>query len=240
MLGIWDYLCEACMHFDTDGIDGNHPYCRRQERGDDNHLAVVLGDKCPFGYEYGIPTGFPISAERNAMRAREIKEKLMGMEGSGKDSKERTMEISDYEYEKLTNDADENRLLARCVCIGIIVVFALVALGLWGCPQYGVWRAEMEGKAQLSNAEYAKQVMVQEANANLEAEKLNAEAEVARAQGAADARNVEGLGMTSEEYIQYLWVKKLSLAESSVIYLPSEGGLPVLTLDANEKPQTGE
>ena len=98
----------------------------------------------------------------------------------------------------------------------------------------------MNGKAELSNSEYAKQVLVQEANANLEAERLNAEAEVVRAQGAADARNVEGLGMTSEEYIQYLWVKKLSLAESSVIYLPSEGGLPMLTLDADKKPTSSE
>ena len=145
------------------------------------------------------------------------------------------MQLTDREYENLIKKADGNRLALRLACIGVIILFAFIALVLWGCPQYGVWRAEMNGKAELSNAEYAKQVMVQEANANLEAERLNAEAEVVRAQGAADARNVEGLGMTSEEYIQYLWVKKLSLAESSVIYLPSEGGLPVLTLDAGKE-----
>jgi len=141
-------------------------------------------------------------------------------------------EISDYEYKKLKEQADNHRYISRFACVAVIVIFVLVAISLWGCPQYGVWRAEMQGKAELSQAEYAKQVLVQEANANLEAERLNAEAEVVRAQGAADARNVEGLGMTPEEYIQYLWVKKLSLAESSVIYLPSEGGMPVLTLDA--------
>lgn len=150
------------------------------------------------------------------------------------------MEVREYEYERLVKDAARNKLATRLACIGVIVLFALIALFMWGCPQYNVWRAEMNGKAELSNAEYAKQVMVQEANANLEAEKLNAEAEVVRAQGAADARNVEGLGMTSEEYIQYLWVKKLSLAESSVIYLPSEGGLPLLTLDADKTPEKPE
>ena len=150
------------------------------------------------------------------------------------------MEVSDNEYNRLKKQAAENTLVIRMVCIGVIVLFVVIALFLWGCPQYNVWRAEMNGKAELSNAEYAKQVMVQEANANLEAEKLNAEAEVVRAQGAADARNVEGLGMTSEEYIQYLWVKKLSLAESSVIYLPSEGGLPLLTLDADKVPEKPE
>lgn len=141
------------------------------------------------------------------------------------------VEISEREYEKLREQASDSRLVTRLACIGIVVVFALAALGMWGCPQYGVWRSEMSGKAELANAEYAKQVQIQEANANLEAERLNAEAEIIRAQGAADARNVEGLGMTSEEYIQYLWVKKLSLADSSIIYLPSEGGIPVLTAD---------
>ena len=144
------------------------------------------------------------------------------------------MEITDYEYKKLKEKANTLRFVAKTAAIIALVVFGLVTFTLLVGPQYGVWRAEMDGKVLLSEAEYAKQVMVQEANANLEAERLNAEAEVVRAQGAADARNVEGLGMTSEEYIQYLWVKKLSLAESSVIYLPSEGGLPVLTLDAKE------
>lgn len=118
------------------------------------------------------------------------------------------------------------------ITIGVAFVIGLICLGMWGCPQYGNYLAEMRGKAELAQAEFSKQVMVQEANANLEAEKLNAEAEVVRAQGTADARAVEGFGMTNEEYIQYLWVKKLSMAETSVVYLPSDGGLPVLTLDA--------
>ena len=119
--------------------------------------------------------------------------------------------------------------------IAIAFGIGLICLGMWGCPQYGNYLAEMRGKAELAQAEFSKQVMVQEANANLEAEKLNAEAEVVRAKGTADARGVEGFGMTNEEYIQYLWVKKLSMADTSVVYLPSDGGLPVLTLDADPK-----
>lgn len=144
------------------------------------------------------------------------------------------VEISEREYENLKKDASDSRLIQRIIVMTAVFLLVAIAGLSYGCPQYNVWRAELDGKAELAQAEYAKQVLVQEANANLEAERLNAEAEVVRAQGAADARNVEGLGMTSEEYIQYLWVKKLSLAESSVIYLPSEGGLPVLTLEAGE------
>lgn len=119
----------------------------------------------------------------------------------------------------------------RIVVIGLIVVCAFICLGLWGCPQYNVWHAEMDGKAALAQAEQDRQVAVAEAQANLEAEQLNAQAEVARAQGAADARQVEGLGMTAEQYIQYLWVKKLSLADTSVIYLPTTNGIVNLTQD---------
>ena len=115
---------------------------------------------------------------------------------------------------------------------GILVVIGIIALLMWGLPTYGVWAAEMNGRAQLSEADYSKQVQVATAEANVEAEKLNAQAEVERARGAAEARNVEGLGMTADEYIQYLWVKKLSLADSAIIYLPTEGGIPVMTTDA--------
>ena len=78
ILGIGDYLCEACRHFDTDGNDGNHPYCRKQGgigMGEPNE-SVRLGEECPYGYEFGVPTGYPVSIERNEERAYEIKAKL--------------------------------------------------------------------------------------------------------------------------------------------------------------------
>lgn len=152
--------------------------------------------------------------------------------------------MSAAEYEKLKRDADDlthRQRFARFACVGgVAVLMGLVALGMWGCPSYKVWAKEMNGKAQLSEAEYSKQIQIQEANANLEAEKLNAQAEVERAKGAAEARQQEGLGMTTEEYIQYLWVKKLSLAGSSIIYLPTDGGLPVLTQDATSAPAVAD
>ncbi len=141
------------------------------------------------------------------------------------------MEISNREYEKLKQDASFNRFVQRIGICVFIAILLLICLGMWGCPNYAVWSSEMNGKAQLSEAEYSKQVQIQEAQSNLEAEKLNAEAEVERAKGAAEARNAEGLGMTPEQYIQYLWVKKLSLADASIIYLPTDGGIPVLTQD---------
>lgn len=81
MLGIGDYLCEACKHFDTDGSDGNHPSCAKQGL---SSMSVSLGQECPYGYEFGVPSGYPVSMERNRERAYEIKAKL------GKHAKEVT------------------------------------------------------------------------------------------------------------------------------------------------------
>lgn len=78
ILGFGDYLCEACKHFNTDGNDGNHPYCCKQGgigMGEPN-VAVRLGQECPYGYEFGVPSGYPVSMERNRERAYEIKAKM--------------------------------------------------------------------------------------------------------------------------------------------------------------------
>lgn len=138
---------------------------------------------------------------------------------------EKAKKLEDYEYR-------DKRLVIRGLKISIPIcasVLLIIAFCVFGGPVYNVWKQEMEGKAKLAEAEYSKQVQIQEAQNNLEAEKLNAEAEVERAKGAAEARQAEGLGMSAEEYIQYLWVKKLSLADSKIIYLPTEGGIPTLT-----------
>ena len=74
ILGIGDYLCEACKHFDTDGNDGNHPNCSKQPYNVEWHRAIRLGEDCPYGYEFGIPSGYPVSMERNKERAYEIRE----------------------------------------------------------------------------------------------------------------------------------------------------------------------
>lgn len=81
-LGIGDYLCEACKWFDTDGEDGNHPNCSKQPYNVEWHRAIRLGEDCPFGYEFGIPSGYPVSMERNEQRSYEIKAKLDELEGA--------------------------------------------------------------------------------------------------------------------------------------------------------------
>ncbi|MFV0605230.1 MAG: hypothetical protein ACK5NK_05235 [Niabella sp.] len=110
----------------------------------------------------------------------------------------------------------------------------LVFLFMWGIPRYNVWQQEMAGKAEMAKAEQNRRILVEEAKARLEAEKLNAEAEVARAKGMAEAMKVEN-GQLSSIYNQYLFIRTLEkLAEKGdlpqIIYLPSEGMVPVMDL----------
>jgi regulator of protease activity HflC (stomatin/prohibitin superfamily) len=86
----------------------------------------------------------------------------------------------------------------------------------------------MVGKAEFAKAEQNRRIKIEEAKANLEAERLNADAEIVRAQGAAEAIKIENGSLTST-YIQYLWVRQQSaLNDKTVIYIPTETNLPLL------------
>ena len=108
-----------------------------------------------------------------------------------------------------------------------LFIIAFCMLCMVGCPQYNVWQQEMSGKAEFAKAEQNRRIKIEEAKANLEAEKLNAEAEVERAKGAAEAIKIEN-GSLTPTYIQYLWVRQQNLSDNKVIYIPTEANLPIL------------
>lgn len=120
--------------------------------------------------------------------------------------------------------------------VGVVIV--IVAL-LFAIPWYHVWSQEMEGKAEFAKAEQNRKIKIEEARANLEAEKLNAQAEVERAKGAAEAIRIEN-GSITPTYIQYLWVRQQSnLNDKTVIYVPTETNLPLLESTRNITNQSG-
>lgn len=83
--------------------------------------------------------------------------------------------------------------------IGTVIVWAIMIVvfgGMYGCPRYNVWQQEMSGKAEFAKAEQNRRIKIEEAKANLEAEKLNAQAEVERAKGAAEAIKIENGSIT--------------------------------------------
>lgn len=113
-----------------------------------------------------------------------------------------------------------------------IVLFFLFG-GIIGCPYYNVWQQEMSGKAEFAKAEQNRKIKIEEAKANLESEKLNAQAEIERAKGAAEAIKIEN-GQLTTTYIQYLWVRQQSNNQiQKIIYIPTEASMPILEAGRN-------
>lgn len=116
-----------------------------------------------------------------------------------------------------------------------IIAFILLIIGCFiALPYYNVWQQEMSGKAEFAKAEQNRKIKIEEAKANLEAEKLNAQAEIERAKGAAEAIKIEN-GSITPAYIQYLWVRQqANLNDKTVIYIPTETNLPILEANRNK------
>jgi regulator of protease activity HflC (stomatin/prohibitin superfamily) len=122
------------------------------------------------------------------------------------------------------------------IFVPAVLFILIVIVGLmYGLPKYNVWQQEMAGKAEMAKAEQNRRILVEEAKARLEAEKLNAEAEIERAKGMAEAMRVEN-GTLSATYNQYLFIRTLEkLADKGslpqIIYVPSQGLTPVMDLN---------
>ncbi len=124
------------------------------------------------------------------------------------------------------------RVFAFLAMLIICAVGLGAIFGLWyGYKSVQVWGAEMSGRAVLAEAEYSRQVRVEEARAKQQAAELEGEAELTRAEFAAQANEAlaEGLG-GPEAYLRYLYIRMLEEQGNAgqVIYIPTEAGVPIL------------
>jgi len=74
----------------------------------------------------------------------------------------------------------------KFIAVAAVLVILLFLFSLWAFPMYNVWRKELRGKADLKEAEWSRQIAIEEAKARKESATLDAEAEVERAKGVAD------------------------------------------------------
>lgn len=113
-----------------------------------------------------------------------------------------------------------------------VLLTVVVGGGLGSCAAYNsvrVWNAETAGEAELAQATSNRRIAVLEAQALMDSAKLKADAEVARARGVAEANKIvaDGLG-GPEGYLRYLYIQNLEQSKGQIIYVPTEGGLPIL------------
>ena len=106
----------------------------------------------------------------------------------------------------------------RTTALVVFTLFALIVLGfLIGAPLYRVWSQEQRGRADLAEARFNRQVIVEEAQARLEAARLEAQSNEAL---------IASLGGDPELLIDFRLIDVLG--EANVIYVPTEAGLPLL------------
>lgn len=113
--------------------------------------------------------------------------------------------------------------------IGLVSITLFVGSCAYVRPKWGVWAAEMEGSAQYAQAEQNRKITILEAEAKLESAKALAAAEVERAKGVAEANRIIGESLKGNEaYLRWQWIQNLENGNNSVIYVPTEAGLPIL------------
>ena len=87
----------------------------------------------------------------------------------------------------------------------------------YGYPNYLVWQQGKQGEAALAKATQDRQIKVQEAEAELEAAKKQAE-----------ANRILGESVRAyPEAMEQKWVEAIKETKNQVIYLPTEASVPV-------------
>lgn len=115
-----------------------------------------------------------------------------------------------------------------CWLLALLAAVVLVPAVLLGWPQYRVYAMRKSGEAALAEAQSSRQVAILEARAKKESAVALADAEVIRAEGAAKANRIlqDSLG-GPDGYLRYLQIQALEETKASLIYVPTEAGLPV-------------
>lgn len=110
-----------------------------------------------------------------------------------------------------------------------VVAIAIIAISALGFPYYRVWSQEMRGKAALAEATQSKMIQIEQARAELESAELRSKA-------------IEVIGKSAKEYPEYREQEFIGAfgealregAISQIIYVPTEGNIPIL--EAGKRP----
>ena len=122
--------------------------------------------------------------------------------------------------------------------VGTVLVVAVVAtvLILAVMPVYNVWSRELSGKAELKEAEWNRQIAIEEAQARLASAELDALSEVERAKGVAEANKIIGTSLKdNSEYLIWRWIEGLHDEHTDVIYIPTEANIPIIEIGRSIK-----
>lgn len=118
----------------------------------------------------------------------------------------------------------------------VIVLIILIAWTLFGLPVWRVWAQKMQGEADLAQAHREQQIQVSKAQGRLDAAEINKKAAIVEATAVAEQIKEIGATLTQHDlYLRWQWIKMMEeRPNSSVIYVPTEGNLPIM--EAGKRP----
>ena len=115
--------------------------------------------------------------------------------------------------------------------VGIALMLGVIAGTWFGYKTLQIWAAEMSGRVTLAEVKFRNMARIEEAETNASVAEIEGQTEIIRAHSAAQANEmlISSLG-GSDAYLRYLYIKMLEEQGSagSVIYVPTEAGIPVL------------
>ena len=125
----------------------------------------------------------------------------------------------------------EQKGSAELFAIGGVILVVIIVIAGWMAiyPNYRVWSQEMRGKANLIEATQSKKIQIEQARAELESAELRAEA-------------IKVIGQSAKDYPEYREQEFIGAfgealregAINQVIYVPTEGNIPIL--EAGKRP----
>jgi len=120
----------------------------------------------------------------------------------------------------------ENKNITLYVVVGII---GLVTI-MFKLPTFTRYQVLLNAQNELAAQNYLKQVAIATAEAKNESAKFEAEAEITRAKGVAQAIQIIGDSLKgNESYLKYLWINNMgNNTGKDVIYVPTEANLPII------------
>jgi len=120
----------------------------------------------------------------------------------------------------------ENKNITLYVVVRII---GLVTI-MFKLPTFTRYQVLLNAQNELAAQNYLKQVAIATAEAKNESAKFEAEAEITRAKGVAQANQIIGDSLKgNESYLKYLWINNMgNNTGKDVIYVPTEANLPII------------
>ena len=132
----------------------------------------------------------------------------------------------------------QDNFMRNLITIAVAFILSLFIIDAVVGPIYRVWEQSQTGRAELARAESNRQIAVLEAQAKKDSAQQLADAEIIRAGGVAKANQIIGNSLKdNREYLQYLYITGIeegSQKGNVTIYVPTEGGMPVPTLQMNK------